>query len=56
MELDRAKTIADVSQTLINAAKVEVEFAKATGQQTGSKFFAPKPSLPQATVAKLPGA
>jgi hypothetical protein len=46
MELDRAKTIADVSQVLINAAKVEVEFVKATGETTGAAFFAPKPQLP----------
>lgn len=42
MDLDRAKTVAEVAQTLINAAKVEVEFAKATGQETGGAFFAPR--------------
>jgi hypothetical protein len=31
MELERAKVIADVAQTLINSAKVEVDFLKTTG-------------------------
>jgi len=46
MELDRAKAIADVSQTLINVAKVEVEFVKATGSNVSTAFFSPKPQLP----------
>lgn len=39
MDLDRAKTIADVAQVVINSAKVEVEFCKATGHATGSDFM-----------------
>ena len=31
MELDRAKAICEVSQTIINAAKVEVDLVKAVG-------------------------
>lgn len=31
MELDRAKTIAEVAQTVINSAKVEVDFIKEVG-------------------------
>jgi hypothetical protein len=50
MELERAKAIAEVSQTIINVAKVEVEFMKSTGQETGSKFFAPKPVLPRPMI------
>lgn len=38
MDLDRAKTIADVAQVLINSAKVEVDFIRATGG-TGSGFI-----------------
>lgn len=44
MDLDRAKAVAEVAQTLINMAKVEVEFAKTTGHDTGGSFFAPKKS------------
>jgi hypothetical protein len=39
MDLDRAKTIADVAQTLINSAKVEVEFLRTTGQISGTGFL-----------------
>ena len=38
MELARAKAISDVAQTIINTAKVEVEFMKQTGA-TGSGFI-----------------
>jgi hypothetical protein len=54
MELDRAKAIAEVSQTIINTAKVEVDFLKATGRQTATDFMpaaeAPK-SLPDTRKA-----
>lgn len=47
MDLDRAKTISDVAQTLINTAKVEVDLIKATGQQRDSGFItSEKPALP----------
>jgi hypothetical protein len=39
MDLDRAKVIADVSQTIINSAKVEVDYAKVTGNQLASGFL-----------------
>jgi hypothetical protein len=32
MPIDRAKAISEVAQTVINSAKVEVDFIKATGQ------------------------
>lgn len=38
MDLDRARAIADVAQTLINSAKVEVEFIREVGG-TGSGFI-----------------
>lgn len=43
MDLDRAKSIADVAQTIINSAKVEVDFIKTTGQTTGTGFI-PQPT------------
>jgi hypothetical protein len=43
MELDRAKAIADVAQTIINSAKVEVDFYKATGAQPNTNFIPDKP-------------
>lgn len=45
MDIDRAKAIADVSEKIINSAKVEVEFLKTTGAITGSGFF-PSPERP----------
>lgn len=40
-EVERAKTICEVAQVLINSAKVEVEYLKATGQDKNSRseFF-----------------
>lgn len=38
LDLERAKTIAAVAQTIINSAKVEVEYMEVTGQ-TGSDFM-----------------
>ena len=41
MDLDRAKTIADVAQVVINSAKVEVDFIKTTGQTHATDFIPP---------------
>lgn len=46
MDLDRAKAVSDVAQTLINSAKVEVDFIKATGREQGSQLLEnEKPAL-----------
>ncbi|MEP6963340.1 MAG: hypothetical protein ABI995_14760 [Acidobacteriota bacterium] len=40
MELDRAKAIAHVAQTIIDSARVEVDLVKAVhGLSAGSQFF-----------------
>jgi dUTPase len=39
MEIERAKTIAEVAQVIVNTAKVEVEFIEATGR--GDTGFLP---------------
>lgn len=39
MDLARAKAIADVAQTIINTAKVEVDYINATGQTPPSGFI-----------------
>jgi hypothetical protein len=48
-ELDRAKAICEVAQVIVNSAKVEVEFIKATDRERGSEFLEPKkdPQLAQ---------
>ena len=48
MDLERAKTIADVAQVIVNSATVEVKFIQATGGK-GSGFVPdalPAPSEP----------
>ena len=39
MDLDRARTIADVAQVVVNSAKAEVDYLKVTGALTGSGFI-----------------
>jgi hypothetical protein len=39
MQLDRARLIVDVSQAIINSAKVEVDFIKAVNATSGSGFI-----------------
>jgi hypothetical protein len=45
MELDRARTIADVARVIVDTAKAEVAFVNATGATT-SGFF-PGPEAPR---------
>ena len=39
MDIDRAKAISDVAQVIINSAKIEVDFIKATGRSEGTGFI-----------------
>lgn len=45
MDLDRASKVVDVANAVIATGKVEVDFIRATGQNTTTNFF-PRPSLP----------
>lgn len=47
MEIERAKAISDVAQTIINTAKVEVDHLRATGGG-GSRFLDNSESSPPA--------
>lgn len=42
MELARAKAIADVGRVIVDSAKVEVEFMKATGASKSTTGFLPE--------------
>lgn len=55
MDLARARAVSDVAQTIINSAKVEVEFLKATGSRLGSGFIPedPQPTLPNGDRPRL---
>jgi hypothetical protein len=44
MDLDKAKTISDVAQVIVNSAKVEVEFMKQAGGK-GSGFIPEEPTI-----------
>lgn len=58
MEIERARAISDVAQTIINSAKVEIDFAKVVGASpTGSNFLGiPEESreLPRRLVGGAP--
>jgi hypothetical protein len=58
LDVDRARMIGDLSQVMVNSAKVEVEYAKATGQK-GSGFLEQPQQLPPGitgvTVHKMRG-
>lgn len=51
IDIERAKAISEVSQTIINAAKVEVQYLETTGQRKDSGFLSPPPPVPPATPA-----
>ena len=57
MELDRAKTIAEVGKVIIDSAKAENEFLRVTGHIKGSGFIPDAPRGPPAidgTVTPMP--
>lgn len=45
LDIEKAKVIGDLSQVMVNTAKVEVDYAKATGQK-GSAFLEKVEALP----------
>lgn len=55
MSIEQAKAIADISQTVINSAKVEVDYAKATSGKCASGFLPDVPAVQGRTVHRLQG-
>lgn len=65
MDIDRAKAVVLVAGALIDTARVEIDYARVTGGDTGSKFLggpaeasgdaAPDPSVLSRRVHKLVG-
>jgi hypothetical protein len=39
LDVEKARAMSDVAQTIINSAKVEVEFVRAAGTTTGTGFM-----------------
>lgn len=52
MEIERAHAIADVAQTIINSAKVEVDYLKIAGGR-GTDFLAPPEGEPTTKLRRL---
>lgn len=48
MEIDRAKAMAQIADTIIDTAKVEVDFIRATGANNNTGFI-PNAGVPQIT-------
>jgi hypothetical protein len=61
LSIEEAKTISDISQTVINSAKVEVEYIRATGATDAVSSFLPALEAPNTeqtstgTITRLPG-
>ena len=51
MDVERSKAISGVAQTIINSAKIELQFLELTGQESQSDFLGPLQSEPQALPA-----
>jgi hypothetical protein len=54
MEIDRAKAISSVANSIIESAKVEVKFLELTGGN-GTGFIAEAPALPGPAQSRLVG-
>lgn len=58
MDVEKAKTICDIGQTIINSGKLEVEAMKVTGANRGTGFLPELPGDPSSAPGKgklLPG-
>jgi hypothetical protein len=49
LDIDRARAIVSVAGAITDTAKVEVDFARATGREVASSFIAADPIQPQLT-------
>jgi hypothetical protein len=53
MDLDRARTIAEVSKVIVDSAKVEVDFLKVTGAVRSTGFLPDGEEAPVPTTRRL---
>jgi len=52
MSVEQAKAVSEVSQTIINSAKLEVDFCRVTGTDVGTNFIkAEEKPLPPGIVS-----
>lgn len=47
LELDRAKAISEIAQTIINSAKVEVDHLRVTGATAATDFIPEQKTVPR---------
>lgn len=55
MDIDRAKAVSDVAQTIINSAKVEVDFMRQMGQTAPPRFLLPAGQVSTETTVTATG-
>lgn len=53
MEVSRAKAVSDVAQTIINTAKVEIDYMDASGESVQSGFLGKSTGRP--ALVEIPG-
>lgn len=53
MDLDRAKAVCKVAETIIDSARVEVKFLEVTGEESNGQFFAEKRERPALPAGKV---
>lgn len=53
MDIARAKAVSEVAQTIINSAKVEVDFLNVTQRNDDAGFLSNKRELPPAEVKSI---
>lgn len=54
IDVNRAKTISDVAQTIINTAKVEIDYIRATDAAVTSDFIGGSPKRLSGQVPEMP--
>ena len=54
LDIDRARAVSEVAQTIIASAKVEVEYARATGADVASSFLTAPEQTPARPTPALP--
>jgi glutamate synthase domain-containing protein 2 len=55
IEVDRAREINNLSQTIINSAKVEIDFMRVSGHDGGTGFISGAPITTIKQPPKVPG-
>lgn len=60
LDPEKARAINETAQTLVNTAKVEIDYLRTTAASSDSAFFGAKPDVPQlpggtSVVGKAPG-